>query len=302
MAVVIKVDRWVWIQGKWWRIGLLGAFKVKTIQIKGYMTMTIEERIKMEAELASYSGDDRVVSSIELFDIIRERESQSAQVSMMSGIPSLDRAIQSFDGGELTVISGDTGMGKTLFSQTLTFEFFKQGKYVLWFSYEVRASQFLSQFGYPLPAFLLPHELSSSSMDWIRKRMIEAKLKYGLDAVFIDHLHFLIDMVSRNNISLEIGSVMRTLKKMALELNVAIFILAHTNRGKTDSGEPDIFSLRDSSMVGCESDNVLFVWRLVNTPDQAMIKVSKNRKFGVYNFKVKLQKQGKYLREVYDVS
>lgn len=262
--------------------------------------MDINERIKLEAELASYSGNDKIVSSIEMKDTLRERLNTIPSVSMRSNIPAIDRHIHSFVGGELTVISGTTGNGKTLFAQTLTKEFSDQGKYCLWFTYEVAALQFLEQFTEPVPPFLMPGELASSSMEWITKRIWEAKLKFGLDAVFIDHLHFLIDMSNRGNISLEIGSVMRALKKIALRFNIAVFLLAHTQKLELDR-EPELDALRDSGMIACESDNVFFVWRILNTDNRAIFKIAKNRRFGVMGKKVHLQKIGKYLREVYDI-
>lgn len=255
-----------------------------------------QDRIKTEQELLTYSGQDRVVPSADIRDYLHELHKNKREVSMRSAIPGLDFHIQTFDGGELTVISGPSGNGKTLFCQTLTSEFFRQGKNCLWFTYEVPARQFLTQFDDPLPIFYMPLELSNNSMGWIAKKIIETKAKYGCDAVFIDHLHFLIDMRSKNNIALDIGFVMREIKQLAIKYNIAIFLLAHVNRVMLEA-EPDLNSLRDSAMIGCEADNVFFIWRVKDTNNEAILKIAKNRKFGVMGKKIRLRKVGKFLRE-----
>lgn len=257
----------------------------------------LEAKLERLNKLAEYDGPDKVISSVEMADYISELAKERREVILQSRIPSIDNLIHGFWGGELTILSGETGNGKTLFAQSLTYEFFMQDRACLWFTYEVQPEQFLKQFNSPVPIFFMPMELRAKNLKWLEDRILEGVLKYKLSAVFVDHLHFLIDLQKGSNMSLEIGFVMRELKRIALKFNVAFFLLAHTNRIKLE-GEPDVDSLRDSAMVGCEADNVLFIWRLRNTDNQAMIKIAKNRRFGVMGKKVKLQKQGKYLVEV----
>jgi len=246
--------------------------------------------------LAEYEGPDAVVTSQELYKTLKEMEKGNGCRFMSSGIPSLDGYIKGFYGGEVTVISGPTKHGKTLLAQTLTREFADQEKNCLWFTYEVPGLQFLEQFGEPLPGFFMPLQLKGNSLDWIEKRVYEAKLKYGLDAVFVDHLHYLIDM-SRHSMSLEIGHVMRFLKKMAVHHNIAIFVIAHIAKISLDT-EPDETHLRDSSFVGQEADNCLMVWRSKVKEYATSLKVALNRRFGVMGKKIDLMKIGNFLREV----
>ena len=255
----------------------------------------IFSEIQQGDDLKKYAGDDRVVTSYDMLDHFHEQRQTVAIRSMQSQIPGLDFYIEGFFGGELTVISGPTKNGKTLLAQTFTDAFEKQKKHCLWFTFEVPAEQFLAQFD-PLPFFIMPMQLRGNSLHWLRQRIFEAQLKYGLDAVFIDHLHFLIDM-SRHNISLEIGHVMRELKRMALEFNVCFFLMAHMGKVKHE-GELDNDSLRDSSFVAQEADNVFFVKRSPHEDNQAILKITANRRKGVMNKKVYLVKVGKYLREV----
>lgn len=263
--------------------------------------MTTEEKLKQlietEKKLAEYDGKDQVLPVDAVRGCLNLQQAKRNN-TMSSGIYGLDVLIKGFWGGELTVISGLTGNGKTLLAQTLTAEFAEQEKKSLWFTFEVPALQFIEQFGEEMPPIYMPLTLTSNSLDWIRNRIWEAKLKYGLDAVFIDHLHFLIDMTAKHNMSLEIGHVMRTLKKLALEFNIAVFILAHTAKAKPDS-ELDIDSIRDSSFVAQEADNVFFIWRKSKIDNGAILKVAKNRRFGVMGKKIDMIKDGNYLKEAY---
>lgn len=241
--------------------------------------MNNEKRIDLEPKLISYDGEDKIISSYDMKAHIALHSSKT--INIKSGLHSLDDLLGGFEAGELNVISGCTGHGKTLFATSLTRHFSTAGVDSVWFSFEMMPSQFLRSFGETLPLFYIPQRLQMNSTDWIEQRILEAKLKHDCRAVFIDHLHFLVDMKSRNNMSLEIGSVMRLLKTMAIDLNVCVFLIAHTAKTRMDT-EIDIDALRDSSFVGQEADNVMMIKRLVDTENQAVLKIVKNRKNGYY--------------------
>jgi replicative DNA helicase len=246
-------------------------------------------------DLSKYDGEDRVVTSQELERRFRDR--QINLVYYKSAFPTLNDLIGGFTGGELIVISGVTKNGKTLLAQTFTVNFANSDLGVLWFTYEVPMIQFLSQFGQPLPLFYMPNLLKGRSMDWIHNRIKEAVVKYKVKAVFIDHLHYLADIMTKSNPSLEIGRVMRTLKAWAVELDIMVFIIAHT--GKIyDEREPQTGDTRDSSFVEQEADNVFYIWRIKTAENQAYLKITANRGRGVMNKKIKLIKHGKYLVEL----
>lgn len=246
-------------------------------------------------DLSKYEGEDEVLSSEELFEYLNKR--RSTVCHLRTGLPTLNDLIGGFFGGELTVISGITGNGKTLFAQTLTANFVVSNQSSLWFTYEVPMLQFLKQFGDPLPHFYMPKMLKGKDLDWIYERIVEAKLKYGISAVFIDHLHFLVDLMTSRNPSLEIGLVMRTLKRWALELDMSIFIIAHTGKIKPDH-ELDAGDTRDSSFIEQEADNVIYIWRAKNVENGAILKITKNRGRGIMGKKINLVKLEKYLVEI----
>lgn len=253
-----------------------------------------EEQLKIEEQLFDYQGDDEVVSSFELKELLDKQSIYEFQI--MTTLPTLDYYLGGFVGGELTVVSGPSGNGKTLLCQSFTSQFIKQDYRTVWFSFEVRMEQFIKQFGDDLPLFYAPKTLADKSIKWLYSRIYEAKLKYGCRCVFIDHLHFLVTM-GRQNMSTEIGAIMRNLKKMALDLNMTFFLIAHTTKPNPDY-EPGLGSARDSSFIEQEADNVFYIWRRNDNPNNSILKIAKNRRCGVMNQKIILTKIGNFLVEL----
>jgi replicative DNA helicase len=254
----------------------------------------IKDRIEEEKALFEYAGPDQVLPSKSVYSLLNEQAKN--KVDLSSGIAALEEKIYGFWGGELTVISGPTGHGKTLLCQSLTNNFSNFGHRSLWFSYEVPAKQFIEQFGGPLELMYMPNILQANSLHWIRQRILEAKLKYQIEAVFVDHLHFLADVMISRNPSLEIGQVMRIVKRWALEFNVCFFLIAHTTKTNPDvTRELGLGDVRDSSFIEQEADNVFYVWRS-KEKNGAWLKIAKNRRMAVYNEKIELVKDGLFLK------
>ena len=243
-----------------------------------------------------YRGEDEIVTSFELHDkLIAEK--REPIISVRSKIAGFDNACEGFQDGELIVISGVTKQGKTLLAQTFTANFSKQEKFPCWFSYEVPHRQFLDQFPM-LPLFYLPQKNKAQDFDWFMERCLEAFFKYGTRIFFIDHLHYLIDMARVKNPSLDIGVIVRRIKRFAVENDFVIFLLAHV--GKNTGEDLSWKDLRDSSFIGQESDCVIMIQRTpklgINT---AKASVEFHRRTGVMEWMVNLEKKHGLLVETF---
>jgi len=214
--------------------------------------------IEKERQLSEYQGEDRVISSTEAMEKISKQKKSNYHFN--SKIPSLDKYIEGFESGELIIVSGPTKHGKTTFCQSLTKNFEEDGVKCLWFEFEVPERQFLRQFK-TLPLFYLPKILKDKDVGWIKDRILEGILKYNTRIVFIDHLHYLIDMYTKNT-SMDIGRAIRDLKRFAVENDVVIFTMAHTTKVELDS-VPTENDIRDSSFIPQEADSTMMVWREV---------------------------------------
>lgn len=237
-----------------------------------------------------------IISSYELLNKLHEQGEYRPLVNISSKLPSLDRVIENFNDGELIAVSGPTKHGKTTFCQSLTRAFSEQQYFSLWFSYEVTPRQFINCFDdKDLPLFYLPDGLEARSMEWVEKKILESLEKFNTRVVFIDHLHYLFDLVQRGNISLTIGNVVRRLKAIAVKNKLVIFLLCHTTKPWGEGDDLSYISIRDSSFVSQEADSVFMLQRTGENLGQ--IRVEFHRRTGCYQKIVQLVKRGKYFYE-----
>lgn len=254
----------------------------------------------------NYTGPDRVVSSVAFAAML---ESLPPVRKHLTGFPRLDAAIEGFEVGELIVISGPTAMGKTLLCDSIVSNMNVKDERSVFFTFEVTPRKFIENHKEPRTCLYLPLEHYGSNLTWLAERAQEAIEKYEVRAVFIDHLHYIIDMHSKNNMSLEIGATMRFLKRdIAIALNIPVFIVCHAS--KVPVGQKMTMDhLRDSSFVAQEADTVLLVSRRYDKDvfgkniegsmlqGLAAVSVAKARRTGTMGLKINLRKDGHNLVE-----
>jgi replicative DNA helicase len=235
---------------------------------------TIDRQTKELEALRNYSGNDEVVSLSAL-------EFENKNFTIKSKIPCLDDLIGGFMPGELVVISGITKNGKTTFCVSLTDTFAEQGIESLWFSFEMPYRQFRFMFPATIPQnIFVPMSLKNSTLLWIKSKILEGILKFGIKVVFIDHLGFLDDIAKKQDRRVEIDSIVRELKRMAVELDIVIFLVHHIK--KIESGTiPQFEDLKESSAVAQDSDKVLMIWREFKKGRCGEIQMTGNTKLSV---------------------
>ena len=83
----------------------------------------------------------------ELFERIREQSSKgSSLLGISSGYPRLDSMCSGLKPGDMVIVAGRPGMGKTGFAINMALSIAKQGLNVLFFSLEMPAQQILNRF------------------------------------------------------------------------------------------------------------------------------------------------------------
>lgn len=236
-------------------------------------------------------GINRVVTNFEAVEEHRALNKSQGLRHLMFGIPALDELMDGCRGGNLIVISGYTGHGKTTLSRSITNGMHSWGYPTMWFQYEECLEDFMARFPQPQPTFFVPLTLDGNSLQWIEDRILEGILKHNIQAVFIDHLHYLADTMSGRNPSLEIGQVVRWLKRAAVKYNIVMFLLAHTGKPSGDS-ELSLGACRDCLPKG----------QLIQTVDGGMIAVEELKKGDrVYSFRSIRELQEDVVTDVWPV-
>lgn len=242
---------------------------------------------RLEAIAKEYKGEDQVISS---FDI-REKMKDAPPVEAMmfgAGMSKLDERLGGFIQKQLIVVSAPTKSGKTTFCIDLTSRLKEENP--LWFPFEEPAEELIQKFldrGEEPPLFYTPERMTGNRLNWIEKKIIEAKAKYDCKIVFIDHLHFIIDLSGDQRMDTQIGLTMRTLKSLAKKWNVVIVLIAHLKKTRVDT-QPNLEDLRDSSFIAQEADTVLLLWRKternfdgeIEVSDEVTVSLQANRRTG----------------------
>lgn len=207
-----------------------------------------------------------------------------------------DATMGGMDNGDLIIVSGQTAHGKTSFCQHMTMNLVDEGFPCLWFSYEVLTYFLWEKFksmGAKAEDFLgyVPLKHVTGQVEWIENKIIEAKKKFLVKVVFIDHLGFLLPRVTSDkwsqverNFSAYLGNICRELKKLAIKEEIVIVLPVHMR--KTDN--PTINDIRDSSGIAQEADLVFTLNREKNSDeegeqeytDYTRVVLAKNRKTG----------------------
>jgi len=204
--------------------------------------------------------------------------------------------------GDLIVIAGQTGQGKTTLAQDWTISLVRGDKKPksLWFSYEVLPTHLWKKFSEMgmtrEDCAFIPAKHSSGNVAWVEQKIKEGKEKFDIRMVFIDHLGFLLPKTNgtlgmknmSSNYSSYLTQVVRDLKVIALKEEVIIFLPVHMRKADHGSKRSDIDDIKDSSGIGQEADLVFLIEREKNKDanattyftDLTKITLAKNRKTG----------------------
>lgn len=245
-----------------------------------------------EVETFPDDGSDEVLHLAE----VASRQAITVEDVIPLGMPVFDDVIMGGAvAGDLILIGGETGNGKTTLMQDFAVNFMlAHKKKVLLFTYEVMPQFMWKKFKEmgvtENDMICVPLKNTSGTVDWIEKKVQEAKKKFKIDAVCIDHMGFLtpkqgssgLKQVSAN-LSTFLTQTARELKVMAIREELPVIVPVHVRKTQ----ELSLNDIANSAGLGQESDLVFLIQRerapkdaLTYYTDDTVIWIAKNRRTG----------------------
>lgn len=212
----------------------------------------------------------------------------------LAGLPTkfdvLDKVLVGMGKGDLVVLGGRPGMGKTSFAMNIAVNVAKSSKKkVAIFSLEMSAEQIVSRM-LSCEALVDSNTMRTGKLspdDWKRiseaasvlsdtniliddstdstPTSIKAKLRRidDLGLIVIDYLQLMNADIRTDNRVLEIASITRSLKLIAKEFGIPIILCSQLARAAEDrqKKQPMLSDLRDSGAIEQDADIVLFLYR-----------------------------------------
>lgn len=227
----------------------------------------LEAKFRLEEAMRVYSGEDELISSLELLEKIK---TEPEEEKFMSGITGLDNILNGFRRNQLIVLAAPTKSGKTQFCVELCSRLEKTNP--VFIPFEESAEELVRKFHdrkEEPPLFYTPKTITGNTLKWVEKKIVEGKVKYNSELFFVDHLHFIVPFTS-DRLDTRIGQTMRELKSIAKAHNVIIILVAHLKKTNMQVS-PTLEDLRDSSFVAQEADTVMMMWRQAKRESGQMI-------------------------------
>lgn len=224
-----------------------------------------------------------------------------------TGWKCLDKYMQGLRKGEVTVITADTGVGKTTFCMQLMVNCAMQNIPVWINSWEMRPETSMRKLASVVlrrpmklqnfsdheneqfdewckryKIYLNPNTIGTS-ISTLAKQLLHAK-KLGVEVVMLDHLDYLVNN-KRDKMHEAIDETVKRLHELAFSLSMHFLLICHPRQSSTGSEEVGIHSLKGSSSIKQYADNVIVLHRCSRTDNQAdpnkvKIRIAKNRMFG----------------------
>jgi len=211
---------------------------------------------------------------------------------IMTGYYYLDDKIKGFDDGELIVVSGSTGTGKTLFAlNCILNSMSKNMNPCLIFTLEMTKPQITARIIQilkadsdklkieDLPIFYYASK-NEPTIKRINKAVQEMKEKHGIAWVMIDHLHYFSRSI-QNQVA-ELGVLTRDIKRMAVNEKLPVILLAQPKK-KSGNDEPELDDIKGASDITQDADTVIQLSRdmMDEKKDHILnVYVTKNRNKG----------------------
>jgi len=217
-----------------------------------------EQMARLISLASRYKGEDKLISSHDYVEIIKNQPEQARINTKYKG---LDGLICGFRPGQLISVSAVAKSGKTNFCMELTTN--QREFNPVWFPFEEGAQELVEKFmdrGEQPPMFFVPAKIHSRTLKFIEKKIIEAIAKFDSKIFYVDNLDWIVDPRSGEHERM-IQFACMELKRMAVLWNITIVLIAHVRKLLSPTDQPSYNDIKGSSAVYQISDTVIMMWR-----------------------------------------
>jgi len=250
-----------------------------------------------------------LAEGFEFIDHQYHRDDKDAPTGVPTGFQDLDSQLSGLQPGQLIIVAGRPGMGKSAFSLNICESAARAKGTAAYFSLEMGAREqalrmLAAGAGVNLQRLFtgrindeewerlskamgklhgLPIEFSTQASLTITELRAQvrrlARERGGLSIVVVDYVQLMVSGTNDSNRANALAEVSRGLKLLAQELQVPVLLLSQLNREleKRTNKRPMPSDLRDSGALEQDADVILFIYRdevyNPNTEDQGVAEI-----------------------------
>jgi twinkle protein len=264
----------------------LGAWRCRIVQLDAHVSDVANVGVWDSAKAKAVENVGVRVGDVT--DWFEEVDRVYEQGDAVKGYPTmlepLDKLLGGWRDGEVTVLAGEPGAGKSTLAGFLSLLQGGCGRSVLHMTFEVRPGAMVRKWvqmlgGNPVQemsrsdyvsarrklarmSLMLPAVQGSVCVDEVVRVVSDAVSRFGVGLVVVDHLGFVDEGVLPNNLIRGSKAVI-ALKKIALEFGVHILLLCHMRKRQSGdvSGKFGLSDVLGAGEITQFADNVMFVRR-----------------------------------------
>lgn len=249
--------------------------------------------ISQELEILQGDKQEKSKTLSEIAKKYKNNYFKEKEVSPMNlGFEKLDNMLGGLEGGDVIIIGARPAVGKSAFVTQITSTLAKQGKRIGFYNLEMKDKQMYERFlvsesgigltrlrravrflGDEKERFDKANEILEKAENIVitstgSKSVSEIKAEskhMDYDIIIIDYLQLLkADTTYRGNRAAEVGEISRTIKNLAMELNIPIIALSQLNRVSEmkETKEPTMAELREAGNIEQDASVIILMWNL----------------------------------------
>ena len=265
------------------------------------------KRILNKRRTAQFSKIDSITDNV--IDVIEKNSKKESElIGIDTGFKELNSKTFGFKNGELIIIAARPGIGKSALALNITSTACEEKKAVAFISLEMGTTQLVmrllsSNSGIGLSKIisgklnesditalyltrlkidnydLYLDDSTVTDISEIMAQCRELKRNKKLDMVVVDYLQLIGKRTANKNANRAelVGSISRSLKILAMELDIPVIALSQLNRESIKRDVPNLADLRESGSIEQDADIVLFLHKASKDSDNLESKARSHR-------------------------